>query len=209
MSPSGIQRRHRLMGIALLLPFLTWSLTGLFFLVRPGYTEAYERIPVRQYQLPANIPVTMQPDWQEIRYLRSVLGNHLLVQTDSGWQHRHGENGEIWPLPEASDLTRMLEDAFQFNPDRYGRVARVEGNRAWTDTGIEVDVSWSTLNISQYGNDSRWIDRIYSWHYLEWTGFYWTDRILGIGGLILLIYMTYTGAIMAFGRRRIASSSKP
>lgn len=201
MQRHTLTRQHRLIGIVLLLPFIAWSLTGVFFLVRPGFAEAYERVPVRQYSLPSAIPVPLQPDWREVRYLRSVLGDHLVVQTDSGWQHLHAETGQAWPLPNEEDLARLLEDAFSSNPDRYGTVVAVNGSQARTDTGVNVEINWNTLAISQNGRDTRWIDRIYSIHYLEWTGLYWTDRILGLGGLTLLIYMTYTGALMTFARR--------
>lgn len=201
MQRHTLTRQHRLIGIILLLPFIAWSLTGVFFLVRPGFAEAYERIPVRQYALAEAIPVALQPDWREVRYMRSVLGDHLIVQTDSGWQHLHAETGQNWPLPNEEDLARLLADAFSSNPDRYGTVVAVDGSQARTDTGVNINIDWNILAISQNGRDTRWIDRIYSIHYLEWTGFYWTDRILGLGGLALLIYMTYTGALMAFARR--------
>jgi hypothetical protein len=209
MQRQALNRRHRLIGIILLLPFLAWSATGVFFLVRPGFAEAYERIPVRRYALPQTMPVAPQEGWRELRYFRSVLGDHLIVQTEDGWQHRHAETGQSWSLPNEDDLTRLLQDAFAFNPDRYGRIVAVDGSRARTDTGVSINIAWDTLAISQNGRDSRWIDRIYSIHYLEWTGFYWTDRILGLGGLALLIYMTYTGALMAFGRQRQPAQANP
>lgn len=198
MQRRTLTRQHRFIGIALLLPFIAWSLTGIFFLVRPGYQEAYEQVPVRQYTLPAAIPVPIDPRWQEVRYFRSILGDHLIVLDSGGWTHLHAETAEPWPLPEPEQLKLLLEDAFQFNSDRYGSVASVTGNTAHTDTDVELTISWTTLSISQNGKDSRWIDRLYSIHYLEWTGFYFTDRILGVGGLVLLLYMTFTGWQMAF-----------
>lgn len=202
-----LARQHRFLGIILLLPFITWSLTGVFFLVRPGYAEAYESVPVRQYVLPSAWPVRIEPGWRELRYFRSVLGDHLIVRTAAGWRHLHAGTGAPWPLPKPDALARLLQDAFQFNPDRYGRVAEVEGARASTDTGVEIQVNWDTLTISQYGRDSRWIDRIYSIHYLEWSGIRFIDRVLGLTGLILLLYMSYTGALMAFARKEAAAVS--
>ena len=199
----ALSRQHRWIGITLLLPFVAWACTGIFFLVRPGFNAAYEPLPVRQYAMPAptTLPVSIQPQWQEIRYFRSVLGEHLQVRQGGEWQHLNAVTGDTWPLPDEQDLTLLLEDAFQSNPDRYGNIVSIEGASATTDTGVRLSVNWDTLSISQNGRDTRWIDRIYSIHYLEWTGFYWTDRALGIGGLLLLIYMTYTGARMAFGRQ--------
>ncbi len=198
MQRRTLTRQHRWVGIALLLPFIAWSLTGIFFLVRPGYQEAYERVPVRQYALPTTLPVPIQPEWQEVRYFRSILGDHLIVSENGQWQHLHAETANPWPLPNAEQLELLLEDAIVFNPDRYGSVVSVSESTAHTDTGVVLSVNWNTLSISQNGRDSRWIDRIYSIHYLEWTGFYLTDRILGLAGLALLLYMTYTGWRMAF-----------
>ncbi|GJM13183.1 MAG: hypothetical protein DHS20C12_15860 [Pseudohongiella sp.] len=203
MQAKRLNLLHRWTGIVLLLPFVAWSLTGIFFLVRPGYDQAYERIPVQTYELPTALPATILPQWQEIRYFRSILGEHLIVLDDSGWQHLHGESGQPWPLPDSDELSLLLEDAFQFNPQRYGSIISIEDGRADTDTGVRIAVNWSTLSISQNGRDSRWIDRIYSIHYLEWTGFAITDRILGLAGLALLLFMTYTGAVMAFGKKSL------
>ena len=205
----GLRRQHRLIGVLLLAPFVVWSLTGIFFLVRPGYQEAYEGVPVRRYALPEELRIPTRAEWREVRTLRSVLGDHLLVRTESGWRHLRAATAEEWPPPDEPDLIRLLEDAFSFRPERYGRVASVDGNTALTDTGVELTVDWSTLSIRQNGRDTRWIDRIYAAHYLRWTGIGAVDVVLGVGGLILLLYMTGTGAAMVFatrrGRRRDAS----
>ena len=198
MNAPSLPQQHRWIGIVLLLPFIAWSLSAVFFLIRPGFSEAYEAIPIFQYDLPESIALEIDPDWREVRHFRSVLGHHLIVRGDDGWQHLEFESREPWPLPEAAVLQVLLEDAFQFNPARYGSISSVEGSRAFTDTGVVIDVSWPTLRISQSGRDTRWIDRIYSIHYLQWTGFWLSDRILGLGGLALLIYMTWTGYRMAF-----------
>ena len=138
------------------------------------------------------------PQWREIRHLRSILGDHLLVRDEQGWKHLDAQTLEPWPLPNGNELTSLLTDAFRFNPERYGSVVDVSGSQATTDTGVNLVIDWPSLTISQNGRDSRWIDRVYSIHYLEWTGFYWSDRVLGVGGLLLLLYMTFTGYRMAF-----------
>jgi len=192
---------HRLTGIILLLPFLVWSLSGIFFLVRPGYNEAYEQIPVRRYDIDRSVstlPFSANTNWQEVRYFRSLLGEHLLVNENDSWRHLNVQTGEDWLLPEETELQRFLEDAISFNAPRYGRIIRIEDATAWTDTGVEISVDWTTASIRQQGRDTRWIDRIYSLHYLQWTGYWLSDRILGVLGLLLLLYMTYSGARMAF-----------
>ena len=202
MSAYNSKQRHRLSGIVLILPFIAWSLTGIFFLVRPGYEQAYERVPVKQYPSEANIALEVNPDWQEVRFFRTILGDHLLVLSDDGWQHLERHSKDIWALPAAAELTKLLEDAFQFNAQRYGNVVSLAGNQATTDTGVELTVDWQTLSIRQNGRDSRWIDRIYRAHYLQWTGIGWLDSIVGVAGLILLLYMSISGWGMAFGKSR-------
>lgn len=193
-------RRHRWTGILLLLPFLAWSLSGMVFLLQPGYEQAYEQLPLRLYGLAGPLMIDTQPEWREVRYIRSTLGEHLLVRTPDGWQHLRADTGETWPLPGAEEIERLLEDAFSYNPQRYGNVVEVDDGRAMTDTGVELALNWSTLGISQRGRDSRLIDRIYSIHYLQWTGIALLDRVLGLAGLALLIYLTWSGARMAFPR---------
>ncbi|MDY6983572.1 MAG: hypothetical protein SV422_10830, partial [Pseudomonadota bacterium] len=80
-----LREQHKLLGIVLLLPFIAWSATGLFFLVRPAYDQAYEQLAVKQYPLEQPLTVVPQPDWREVRWLRSILGTHLLVRRDAGW----------------------------------------------------------------------------------------------------------------------------
>jgi hypothetical protein len=198
MSRKRLSRRHRWTGILLLLPMIAWAASGLVFLIQPGYDQAYEQLTVRQYALGTDQAIQPGQSWQEIRYFQTVLGRHLLVRDADGWQHLHGETGQTWPLPDAAGITALIEDAFSANPQRYGNVIAVEGNRISTDTGVELTLHWPTLGISQRGRDSRWIDRIYSIHYLQWTGVALLDRLLGILGLSLLIYMSFNGARMAF-----------
>lgn len=184
----------------MLLPFLAWSLSGMVFLLQPGYEQAYEQLPLRQYGLPGPLTIDTRPEWQEVRYIRSVLGEHLLVRLPAGWQHLRATTGEVWPLPGAGEIERLLADAFASNPERYGSIVEVSEARAVTDTGVELALNWATLGISQRGRDSRLIDRIYSIHYLQWTGIAPLDRVLGLAGLSLLIYLTWSGARMAFPR---------
>jgi hypothetical protein len=200
MSRQRLSRRHRWTGILLLLPLTAWAASGLVFLIQPGYEQAYEQLAVRQYAMSGELPVLPRQSWREIRYFQTVLGKHLLVREPDGWHHLHAESGETWPLPDATGIAALLEDAFSSNPERYGNVISVDGNRINTDTGVELSLHWPTLSISQRGRDSRWIDRIYSIHYLQWTGVAALDKLLGIFGLGLLFYMSFNGVRMAFPR---------
>lgn len=192
---------HRLVGIMLLLPFVAWSATAVFFLVRPAYSEAYEQLQVRQLPLENIIQFVPDPSWQEARLSRTVLGEHLLVRDAQGWHHLDSFSLDPRPAPTGDELIRLISDATRHNTERYGTVESLSGMNAVTDTGVEISVNWDSLGMSQRGPDTRRIDWVYDVHYLRWTGFETFDRIFGLFGLFLLMYMTYSGARMALGRR--------
>lgn len=187
------RRAHKLIGIALLLPVLAWAVTGAFFLVRPAYNEAYETLQPRSYAPDAVVEIAAQPQWLEMRYLLTVLGPHLLVREASGWQHLQGQTGEVYVEPTRADLERLVSDALSQNPQRYGQLLPAAEGEFVTTTGVSISLNWQTLSLYQRGSDTRWIDRIYDIHYLRWTGVAWLDEIIGIVGLILLVFMSLTG----------------
>lgn len=196
------RRSHKIVGIILLLPFIAWSATAVFFLVRPAYQEAYAPLEVKQYPLEPATTIATRPEWLEVRHLRSILGPHLLVLSTAGWQQLDPLTLQSLPYPDESSLRTLLEDAMQANPQRYGALATVDGRRISTDTGVNITLDWGTLSFTQEGRDTRWINQVYSIHYLEWTGVLVLDKILGLAGLALLMYMTWSGANMAFGSGR-------
>ena len=187
---------HKLTGLALLLPFLAWSLTGIFFLFRPPFFEAYEQIPIKHYPLQTSSINIDSDTWLEARQVRSILGDHLLVRNSDEWVHLNAETNEIWEFPSDDQITLLIHDAFEFNPDRYGSLIELNGGEGTTDTGIDIEIDWFSLTITQEGADRIWIDRIYNLHYLRWTGIEWLDEIVGVLALCLLVYMTYSGARM-------------
>jgi hypothetical protein len=141
------------------------------------------------------------PSWLEARFSRTVLGEHLLVRDAEGWQHLDAFVLDPRPAPSGAELRLLINDAIGDNPERYGNVESLAGMTAVTDTGVEISVNWDSLTLAQRGPDTRWIDWVYDVHYLRWTGFEIFDRIFGLFGLFLLMYMTYSGARMALGRR--------
>ncbi len=198
------RRLHRVAGIVLLLPFLAWSTTAMFFLIKPGYDQAYERLDVRLYPLESIPTVTPDHDWLEVRQLRTVLGEHLLVRTTEGWRQLDPLSLQALPMLGADALRQLVADAFSANPARYGNITEIDGNRLVTDTGVEVRLDWHSLGLSQQGQDTRRINQLYDIHYLRWTGIRPLDSVLGLVGLALLIYMTYSGARLAFRPRLTA-----
>lgn len=192
------RRLHRALGIILLLPFFGWAVTGLVFFIKPGYSDAYQVLQPKTYVLTETPAVVPRPDWLEYRYLRTVLGDHLLVRTPVGWQHLTA-SGERRAMPSDDELRRLLQDAFSVHPKRYGNIISVAGDTVTTDTGVNVSVDWNRLALRQRGQDTRLIDNLYRVHYLQWTGIGSVDRVLGIAGLLLLMLTSALGAKLALG----------
>jgi hypothetical protein len=191
---------HRVIGIILLLPFFGWALTGLVFFIKPGYAGAYEALSPKTYPLGRAVTVNPDPAWLEFRYIKTVLGEHLLVRTDAGWSHLNPADGRPRARPTEDEIRALLKDAFSANPRRYGNVIRVSGDTASTDTGVEVTVNWDRLSLQQRGMDTDRIDLLYKVHYLQWTGVALIDRVLGISGIVLTLALTVLGAWLAFRR---------
>jgi len=197
-----LREQHKYLGIVLLLPFIAWSATGVFFLVRPRYEEAYEPLAVREYPLEQPLALPARADWKEVRWLRSTLGPHLLVLRDTGWVQLDPATLQERPWPDNASLRQLAVDAMTAHPERYGELRNFDGRSMDTDTGVEITFDWNTLSFTQQGRDTRWIDRIYNIHYLEWTGIRAVDKVLGVSALFLLMYMTFTGIKLIFGRDR-------
>ena len=193
------RKQHRLLGGILLLPFIAWSLTGIFFLVRPAYEQAYSVLLPKAYAAD-EVNISAEPQWQEMRLLKTVLGQHLLVKQEGRWQQLDPDSLEVRAAPIEEDLTKFVEDAISQDTQRYGELLPGESYPFYTSTGVTITVNWDSLSLYQQGADTRWIDRIYSSHYLQWTGIALVDTILGVAGLFLLLLMTITGSAMLLRR---------
>ena len=182
----------------MLLPLTGWAVTGFIFFVKPGYGAAYEILQPGTYPIEGNISIQPDPAWMEFRYLRTILGGHLLVRTSKGWSHLDTQTLQPVSLPDKEAIRSLLEDAFTANPGRYGKVVSVEGNQITTDTGIRIKLDWQRLSLDQRGPDTDRIDLLYRIHYLQWTGVAAIDRVLSLLGITLVIVLSALGARLFF-----------
>lgn len=208
------RRTHRILGLLLLLPICGWALTGFVFFLKPGYKQAYASLRVKAYPLdPAawasgtRVDLSTSSAWLETRSIRTILGDHLLVRTSTGWRHLDPSTMRERPLPDESSVRALLTDAVASEIPRYGSIAtiaRQEGEApsaaAKTSTGASIELDWATLTLTQSGEDTRRIDTLYKIHYLQWTGFAPIDRILGLVGLISLVALALLGLRLSLGR---------
>jgi hypothetical protein len=195
------RKLHRLVGIVMLLPFLGWAITGAIFFIKPGYGGAYEAIAVKTYPLESAVTLPAHPAWLEARYLKTVLGEHLLVRTSSGWKHLDPKTLDERPAPAEPELRALMTDAFTANPERYGRIVSVDDTSVTTDTGARVTLNWTRLALSQRGRDTDRIDGIYKIHYLQWTGHAGVDKVLGAIGLVLIVVLSALGVSLLLRAR--------
>jgi hypothetical protein len=187
------RRIHRYIGLVLLFPIIGWALTGLVFLIKPGYDSAYEVITIKTYPLDQKLNIAANENWEEVRVIKSVLGSHLLVTTEGKTNHLDFNTLKQEPMPSVIEVTRLVEDAIADNKERYGSVLTVDGTTAYTTTGVEVTVNWDELKLNQIGSDRHFIDWLYKVHYLQWTPWRLANYVLGIVGLLLLVTLTAIG----------------
>ncbi|MBY0417425.1 MAG: PepSY domain-containing protein [Pararheinheimera sp.] len=195
------RRLHRFLGWCLILPFFVWALTGLVFFIKPGYQAAFSSLTVKTYPISNAIQLTPQPEWQEIKLLQTVLGTHLIVKQSDSWQQLNLKDFTARPQPSADDLERLIKDAISVDPTRYGeQLLRTEQGFV-TATGVQIQLDWASLSLSQQGKDTELINNLYKAHYLQWTGQKTIDQTLGVIGLVLLMLTTLVGIRLLFRRR--------
>jgi hypothetical protein len=187
------RKLHRILGLVMLLPFAGWAVTGVIFFIKPGYGAAYEQLSLKTYPLDKPLAVKSDPTWLEVRYLKTILGEHLLVRTSDGWQHLDPVSRGVRLAPAESELRALINDAFTANPERYGRIVSIDGPVATTDTGVRATVSWNRLSISQRGKDTDRIDTLYKIHYLQWTGVSGIDKVAGAIALASILILSGLG----------------
>lgn len=192
-----IRRLHKIIGLTLLLPFAGWILTALVFSIKPGYAAAYEYIQPKTSPLAGKVSIAADSTWLEIKYLRTVLGNHLLVHTSAGWKQLDPVTLRPREKPTKDEIRALLTDAFSANPSRYGEVAIISNDTIMTSTGIQVILDWDGLSLYQRGPDTDRIDMLYKIHYLQWTGVAAIDRILGPLVLTLVLTLCILGIRLA------------
>lgn len=189
---------HKILGLTLLIPFLGWIITAMVFYFKPGYADAYGILIVKTYPLNEQLIVRPDSTWLETRFVRTILGTHLLVRTSGGWEQLDPATLRTRQRPGLGEVRSLLEDAFSVNPKRYGHVQTVSNDTIMTDTGVRVILGWGNLTLSQRGPDTDRIDLLYRIHYLQWTGIPAIDKILGPLGLTLIFLLSLFGLRLAF-----------
>jgi hypothetical protein len=191
------RRLHRIIGLVMMLPLAAWAITGAVFFIKPGYAGAYDLLQVRTYPLESNLSIQSDPLWLEVRLVKTVLGDHLLARTASGWLNLDPHTLQPKSPPSAEQIKELITDAISGNP-RYGHVANIEASRIATDTGVRIELDWNRLSLTQRGTDTDRLDAFYKIHYLQWTGLKNVDKVLGAIGILLVLGLSLLGGLLFF-----------
>lgn len=186
----------------MLLPLFGWAITGFIFFLKPGYQGAYELLTIKTYPIDEPININPKLNWLEVKYFKTILGNHLLVKTSEGWQHLDPITLSVKQMPTENEIKALVIDAFSLNPNRYGQILSISKQAVVTDTSVTVSLDWNRLSLQQTGKDTSFIDSLYKIHYLQWTGIKLLDQILGLLGLILIIFLSSLGIILQINTKQ-------
>jgi len=194
----NVRKLHRAIGLVMLLPLFGWAATGLIFFLKPGYEGAYDLPQIKTYPIEEQILISPNPAWSEIRYLKTVLGNHLVVRTSQGWKQLDPKTLLARKKPTTDEIKTLMADAFSQNAQRYGQIKEIIGETVVTNTGVRVTLNWDRMSLQQRGKDTDLIDALYKIHYLQWTGVKWMDMALGGIGLALIAALSVLGLLLSF-----------
>lgn len=196
-----LNKVHAYLGLVLVLPLFVWAVTGFIFLLKPGYSDAYEQLSLAQSAYSAPIKVAPQSNWQQLHFIESVLGGHLLVTTNAGeLLQLNPETLRPWPYPTSQQLAQLVSAATMHNRARYGEILEIEQQQhlfhIMTTTEVQLTLDWLKMTLQQSGGDTRFLDRLYRMHYLQWSPVPKLNQALLLLALIGLFATCFVGLRM-------------
>lgn len=185
----------------MLLPFIAWVVTGIFFFYKPGYKAAYQALPVKHYPIESLVELPSSKAWLEVRQLKTILGHHLLVKDSQGWKQLSPIDFTEVNTPSKAQVTLLLEDAITADTARYGEIQSIDALNITTNTKVRISLNWQKMTLYQQGADTDFINLLYDIHYLRWTGNKTLDQYLGVIGLLLVLLLAVIGTWMTINRK--------
>lgn len=176
-----LPRIHAWCAIVLAIALVVWSVTGLLFHLKPGWSRAYDMLSIERGETREE--------------LDTAIGKLVRV------------GGVLDRGPLTEDEARTLAvDAVARSRHAAGYGAPV--GTTVTDAAVRVRFSGGAVVtvdraggwISQRGADTDRIDWLYRMHYLQWTGNRTLDRAIAILGLVL-IWIVMIPGVALFVRR--------
>jgi hypothetical protein len=192
-----LRRIHRALGAVLVVPLVVWTATGLLFLVKPGWSGAYEPLSAfrdERLDLASLVPLSSLSACiagaSSVEVGSTALGPvYRIHRPELGARLVDAVSGEVLPPLDANAGALVAADAASRAraAERYGTIleARKDGDAIVVRFagGAEVRVGRSDLALAQRGRDTALIDLLYRVHYLEWTGSPAVDRVLELAAI--------------------------
>ena len=198
-----LQKLFKVIGFVLALPLIVWALTGLLLIPQPSNNSLQTTIGVKQYPIIKKFTIIPHAFWQSYSVIRTVLGYHLIVKTDTGYIHLDPITFEKKNKPNEEFLKALVNDALSKKRNEYGTVVKMDGNNFTTNTGLKLTLNWNKLEIIREGRPHTFRNALLQIHRFEWTGDPKIDRaLLFAGGLLALIYGVLTFWIL-FKKKKI------
>lgn len=205
-------RIHRWLAIVLVALLVVWSLTGLLFHLKPGWSRAYDQLSIERrdasLQLAALHPITTLPgETTRIELFDTALGPLYRIRTIKGTSLLDARTGQPRNLT-VDDARLLAADAIRRSSHRaaYGDIASLEERdgtaRIHFTGGPTVSLGLRDGRMSQEGADTRRIDWLYRIHYLQWTGNATIDKVLAMAGLALVWAVMIPGIVLFVRRVR-------
>ena len=199
-------RIHRWSAIVLVSMLVVWSITGLLFHLKPGWDRAYDQLSVKRDEpidTSSVVAIASLPKSSSIELFGTVLGPMYRVTTTDSSSIVDATTGRPRTFTP-DEVVRLVDDAVSRSPfaNRYGAHVGIAGNDVRYAGDQVVTFSPSTLRVSQQGRDTKRIDWLYRMHYLQWTGNKAIDKILAVGGLVLIWIVMIPGLVLFVRRIR-------
>lgn len=201
------RRVHRWLAIVLVIPLVIWSITGLLFHLKPGWSRAYDMLdPERPAEVHLD-KLVLPEGVTHVEVFSTAIGPLARVTTPKGDELYDAATGTK-RSPLAIDAAQALAvDAIGRShfASAYGSATRVTSTETTVTLeladGPVVEVGRNDGRLSQRGPDTDRIDWLYRIHYLQLTGNKTFDKILALAGL-LLIWLVLIPGVVLFVRRR-------
>jgi uncharacterized iron-regulated membrane protein len=205
-------RVHRWLAVVLVVPLVIWSITGLLFHLKPGWSRAYDMLSIDRPldTLPASTPEALAAaaggPAQRLELFGTALGPLYRVTTATGTVLLDAQLHRRSPLSDA-DARALAADAVAHSAhrDAYGAIGATRVDPGTVHVAFAhatVDLDRATGTVSQRGRDTDRIDWLYRLHYLSWTGNRTLDKLLAIVGLALIWLVMIPGIVLFVRRRR-------
>ena len=205
-------KAHRWLAIVLVVLLAVWSVTGVLFHLKPGWSRAYDMLsaerggPLHPSKLVALS--TVGDDITGLELIDTALGPLYRVSTAQGTSLVDATNGSRRSPLSLADGRALVADAISRSPHAaaYGAFESADLRDASVviaySGGQTIEVGRSDARISQRGGDTDRIDWLYRIHYLQWTGNKTFDRAFAIFGLALIWAVVLPGLVLFVRRLR-------